>query len=58
MNTLRLVWISEWIKLRSVRSTWWAVGGAVGDGGRSSTGRHEHGQRDEGCGSADWVGTV
>jgi ABC-2 type transport system permease protein len=29
MNTLRLVWISEWIKLRSVRSTWWAVGGAV-----------------------------
>jgi ABC-2 type transport system permease protein len=29
MNALRLVWISEWIKLRSVRSTWWAVGGAV-----------------------------
>jgi ABC-2 type transport system permease protein len=29
MNTLSLVWISEWIKLRSVRSTWWAVGGAV-----------------------------
>jgi ABC-2 type transport system permease protein len=29
MNTLRLVLISEWIKLRSVRSTWWAVGGAV-----------------------------
>ena len=28
MNTLSLVWISEWIKLRSVRSTWWAVGGA------------------------------
>jgi hypothetical protein len=29
MNTLSLVWIAEWIKLRSVRSTWWAVGGAV-----------------------------
>lgn len=29
MTTLSLVWISEWIKLRSVRSTWWAVGGAV-----------------------------
>jgi ABC-2 type transport system permease protein len=29
MNLLSLVWISEWIKLRSVRSTWWAVGGAV-----------------------------
>jgi ABC-2 type transport system permease protein len=29
MNALRRVWISEWIKLRSVRSTWWAVGGAV-----------------------------
>ncbi len=29
MKTLSLVWISEWIKLRSVRSTWWAVGGAV-----------------------------
>jgi ABC-2 type transport system permease protein len=29
MNTMSLVWISEWIKLRSVRSTWWAVGGAV-----------------------------
>ena len=30
----------------------------LGDGGRSSTGRHEHGQRDEGGGGADWVGTV
>jgi ABC-2 type transport system permease protein len=29
MNALSLVWISEWIKLRSVRSTWWAVTGAV-----------------------------
>ena len=29
MNTLSLVWISELIKLRSVRSTWWAVSGAV-----------------------------
>jgi ABC-2 type transport system permease protein len=29
MNQLSLVWTSEWIKLRSVRSTWWAVGGAV-----------------------------
>jgi ABC-2 type transport system permease protein len=29
MNRLSLVWTSEWIKLRSVRSTWWAVGGAV-----------------------------
>jgi ABC-2 type transport system permease protein len=29
MNALSLVWTSEWIKLRSVRSTWWAVGGAV-----------------------------
>jgi ABC-2 type transport system permease protein len=29
MSMLSLVWISEWIKLRSVRSTWWAVGGAV-----------------------------
>jgi ABC-2 type transport system permease protein len=29
MNLLSLVWTSEWIKLRSVRSTWWAVGGAV-----------------------------
>jgi ABC-2 type transport system permease protein len=29
MKTMSLVWISEWIKLRSVRSTWWAVGGAV-----------------------------
>jgi ABC-2 type transport system permease protein len=29
MNTMSLVWISEWIKLRSVRSTWWAVSGAV-----------------------------
>jgi ABC-2 type transport system permease protein len=29
MNTLSPVWASEWIKLRSVRSTWWAVGGAV-----------------------------
>jgi ABC-2 type transport system permease protein len=29
MNALSLVWTSEWIKLRSVRSTWWAVSGAV-----------------------------
>jgi ABC-2 type transport system permease protein len=29
MNTLSPVWTSEWIKLRSVRSTWWAVGGAL-----------------------------
>src|SRR5215216_264776 len=29
MNALSLLWISEWIKLRSVRSTWWAVGEAV-----------------------------
>jgi ABC-2 type transport system permease protein len=29
MNTLGPVWASEWIKLRSVRSTWWAVGGAL-----------------------------
>ena len=29
MNALSLVWTSEWIKLRSVRSAWWAVGGAV-----------------------------
>jgi ABC-2 type transport system permease protein len=29
MNALSFVWTSEWIKLRSVRSTWWAVGGAV-----------------------------
>jgi ABC-2 type transport system permease protein len=29
MNAVSLVWISEWIKLRSVRSTWWAVSGAL-----------------------------
>ena len=29
MNPITLVWISEWIKLRSVRSTWWAVSGAL-----------------------------
>jgi ABC-2 type transport system permease protein len=29
MNALSLVWTSELIKLRSVRSTWWAVTGAV-----------------------------
>jgi hypothetical protein len=29
MNTLSPVWASEWIKLRRVRSTWWAAGGAL-----------------------------
>ena len=45
MNALRLVWISEWIKLRSVRSTWWAVGGAVlAMVVAAAAERHEYGQ--------------